>query len=56
MTKKDTEIYQFKITLNESKPQILRSIQVPANYSFWQLHVAIQDATGWDDYHLHQYS
>ncbi|MFN2125901.1 MAG: IS1096 element passenger TnpR family protein, partial [Candidatus Promineifilaceae bacterium] len=26
---------------------------VPSNYSFWDLHVAIQDAMGWLDYHLH---
>ena len=32
---------------------IWRRIQVPENYSFWDLHVAIQDAMGWLDYHLH---
>jgi hypothetical protein len=26
---------------------------VPSGYSFWDLHVAIQDAMGWLDYHLH---
>ena len=24
-------------------------------YSFWDLHVAIQDAMGWQDYHLHEF-
>ena len=48
-------IYQFKITLQEIKPPIWRRIQVPANYSFWDLHVAIQDAMGWLDYHLHAF-
>jgi hypothetical protein len=28
---------------------------VPASYSFWDLHVAIQDAMGWLDYHLHEF-
>jgi hypothetical protein len=28
---------------------------VPASYSFWDLHVAIQDAMGWEDYHLHEF-
>jgi hypothetical protein len=28
---------------------------VPADYSFWDLHVAIQDAMGWSDYHLHEF-
>ncbi|MFT5393314.1 MAG: hypothetical protein ACI8PT_003515 [Gammaproteobacteria bacterium] len=28
---------------------------VPARYTFWELHVAIQDAMRWLDYHLHQF-
>jgi Plasmid pRiA4b ORF-3-like protein len=48
-------LYQFKVTLNEIMPPIWRRIQVPANYSFWDLHVAIQDAMGWLDYHLHAF-
>jgi len=53
MSKKIKEIYQFKITLTGSKPSIWRRIQVPSTYSFWDFHVAIQDAMGWLDYHLH---
>ena len=49
------EIYQFKIVLNRSKPPIWRRIQVPETYTFWDLHVAIQDSFGWDDYHLHKF-
>jgi hypothetical protein len=45
--------YQFKITLKEVRPTIWRRIQVPEAYSFWDLHVAIQDAMGWRDCHLH---
>ena len=41
------DIYQFKVTLRGSKPPIWRRIQVPANYTFWNLHVAIADAMGW---------
>ncbi len=33
-----------------------RLIEVPSNYSFWDLHVAIQDSMGWLDYHLHSFS
>lgn len=47
------EVYQYKISLNGSKPLIWRRIVVPSGYSFWDLHVAIQDAMGWIDYHLH---
>jgi len=46
-------VYQFKITLKEVRPPIWRRIQVPEAYSFWDLHVAIQDAMGWRDCHLH---
>jgi len=46
-------IYQFKIELQGITPTIWRRIQVPETYSFWDLHVAIQDAMGWLDYHLH---
>lgn len=28
---------------------------MPAKYSFWDLHVAIQDTMGWLDYHLHAF-
>jgi hypothetical protein len=46
---------QFKVTLDGIKPPIWRRIQVPCDYSFWDLHVAIQDAMGWLDCHLHQF-
>jgi len=36
-------------------PEIRRDIAVPARYSFWDLHVAIQDAMGWLAYHLHEF-
>lgn len=47
---------QFRIALVEIEPVIWRRIEVPASYSFWDLHVAIQDAMGWLDYHLHLFS
>ncbi len=49
------QLYQFKITLKETKPPIWRKIQVPSSYTFWDLHVAIQDVMGWQDYHLHEF-
>lgn len=47
------KIFQFKVTLNGSVPKIWRRIQVLAGYTFFDLHVAIQDAMGWTDSHLH---
>lgn len=55
MDSQSAMVYQFKISLDGIKPPIWRRIQVPANYSFWDLHIAIQDAMGWDDYHLHEF-
>lgn len=48
-------VLQFKIILQDIEPVIWRRIQVPSNYNFWDLHVAIQDAMGWQDYHLHHF-
>lgn len=48
-------IFQYKITLKDIDPEIWRRIVVPATYSFWDLHVAIQDSMGWLDYHLHEF-
>jgi len=55
MRKKFNQVYQFKITLKGIKPPIWRRIQVPETYTFWDLHVVIQDAMDWSDYHLHEF-
>ncbi len=49
-------VMQYKVTLMGIKPPIWRRLQVPCTYSFWDLHVAIQDSMGWLDYHLHQFT
>jgi hypothetical protein len=48
-------VFQFLIALRDVKPLVWRRIQLPARYSFWDLHVAIQDAMGWTDSHLHRF-
>jgi len=55
MKKKFAHVYQFKITLKGSKPPIWRRIQVPETYTFWDLHVAIQNAMGWGGGHLYAF-
>lgn len=55
MKKKFERVCQFKITLKGVRPPIWRRIQVPETYTFWDLHVAIQDAMSWLDYHLHRF-
>lgn len=49
------QAFQFKIELLDISPTIWRRILVPADYNFWDLHVAIQDSMGWEDYHLHHF-
>ena len=48
--------YQFRIKLLGIEPSIWRLIEVSSKYSFWDLHVAIQDSMGWLDYHPHSFS
>lgn len=47
---------RFRIELQETDPLVWREIEVPGDYTFWDLHVAIQDAMGWLDYHLHRFT
>ncbi|SMO37458.1 pRiA4b ORF-3-like protein [Saccharicrinis carchari] len=49
------QVYQFKIELLDIFPTIWRRILVPADYNFWDLHMAIQDAMGWTGSHLHHF-
>ena len=49
-------LYQFYIELLESDPLVWRRIVVPGDYTFYQLHKAIQGAFGWENSHLFQFS
>lgn len=49
-------ILQFRVELLGVKPRIWRRIEVSSNRTFWDLHCAIQDAMGWKDGHLHQFT
>jgi hypothetical protein len=48
-------IHVYTVRLLGIEPVIWRRIEVPEDYSFYELHVAIQDAMGWLDYHLHEF-
>ncbi len=39
-------VHQFLIVLSGTDPLVWRRLQVPERYSFWDLHVAIQDSIG----------
>ncbi len=49
------KIYQFRIELKDIKVPVWRTVQVPGNYTFWDLHCAFQDAMGWKDKALHEF-
>lgn len=49
-------IVRFRIELLNIEPTIWRCIEIPATSSFWDLHVAIQDAMGWLGYHYHGFT
>lgn len=49
-------VFRFKVTLTHLRPEIWRRIEVPETYSFWDLHVAIQDAMGWWDEGSHLFT
>jgi hypothetical protein len=54
-TKNTGEVYQFKITLLESRPPVWRRIQV-GDCTLDKLHEHIQTAMGWTNSHLHQFT
>lgn len=46
---------QFKITLEHTDPLIWRLIEVPDRLSFFDLHLVIQVAMGWEDEHFYHF-
>lgn len=55
MSTPKSRICRLKVSLLDIDPAIWRVIEVPETYTFWDLHVAIQDSMGWLDYHLHAF-
>lgn len=54
-TRTPKDVLRFRVELMDVEPAVWRAIEVPGDSSFWDLHVAIQDAMGWLDYHLHEF-
>ena len=54
-TAEKRRVMQFRVELQDISPKIWRRIQITSDCNFWDLHVAIQDAMGWLDYHLHHF-
>jgi hypothetical protein len=48
--------FQLKITIRDLKPPVWRRILIPSTATFAELHDAIQEAFGWEDCHLHEFT
>lgn len=46
---------QIRIALDEIEPEVWRRLVVPLNWTLEQLHLAIQAAFNWWNYHLHEF-
>lgn len=49
------KIYSIRVKLRNFSPSIWRRIEVPYNFTLHQLHLTIQAAMGWDNYHLYAF-
>ncbi|NUK18206.1 plasmid pRiA4b ORF-3 family protein, partial [Streptomyces lunaelactis] len=49
-------VLQIKVTLADIRPPIWRRLQVPADLTLDRLHLVIQTAMGWENYHMHLFS
>jgi hypothetical protein len=49
-------VYQLKITLKGIRPPIWRRVLVKSSTTLQQLHLIVQEAMGWQNYHMHQFS
>ncbi len=56
MVKKPTQIYQIKVTLDDTHPPVWRRILVPGNTTLLKLHDILQIVMGWEDSHLHMFT
>ena len=54
-TTSPVQVYQLKVTLQDGKPPIWRSIQISADVRLNKLHRVMQVLFDWTDSHLHQF-
>ncbi|WP_269851372.1 plasmid pRiA4b ORF-3 family protein [Methanosarcina horonobensis] len=55
MKKTFEKVYQLKLSVKGITPEIWRRIQVPEDYTFLDLHKAIQTSMNWENYYLHEF-
>lgn len=52
---KAINVAQIHVSLDEIEPAVWRGLVLPANWNLAQLHLAIQAAFNWWNYHLHEF-
>lgn len=52
----DFKMYQLKITLDFPDNEISREVLVPDFYTFWDLHMIIQNCFNWENYHMYEFA
>ena len=50
------KVYQIKVTLEDIRPPIWRRLEVLSDTTLEKLHLMLQVAMGWANYHLHQFT
>jgi hypothetical protein len=50
-----SNIYEIRISLFDSDPEIWRTVLVPGDFTLGTLHSVIQFAMGWENCHLHEF-
>jgi hypothetical protein len=56
MARKTAQIYQIKVTLDDTHPPIWRRILVPGDSTLSDLHHIVQAVMGWNNSHLHMFT
>ncbi len=56
MARPPAQIYQIKVTLNDTRPPIWRRVRAPGSATLRQLHELLQSVMGWHDSHLHEFT
>jgi len=50
-----SEIFQLKVSLKNARPPIWRRLLVESHTTLYELHEIIQEAMGWENYHMHMF-
>lgn len=48
-------LLELKVTLLGTKPSVYRILHIEKSRTFYELHIAIQIAFGWENHHMHEF-